>query len=89
MSVSRGPHRNVDAQLYRSEDAGCSWTQATDGFPATSEDNIDTFHLAFDPEGVAWAAVGEILYVSENARSTWQVYHQFEDPIRHIACPPG
>ena len=87
-SVSRGPHRNVDAQLFRSEDAGRSWTHVTDGFPSTSDDNIDTFQLAFDAQGSAWAAVAEILYVSVDAGKTWQVSHHFEDPIQQISCPP-
>ena len=84
-SVSRGPHNQVDAQLWRTEDAGLTWTHVTDGFPPAIVENIDTFHLDFDSSGTAWAAIGNSLRSSRDAGRSWQISHQFDEPIRLIA----
>jgi len=72
-TVSDGPHgEDVHGQLYRSEDAGRSWTHVADGFPASAAENIDTFHVVFSPEGLAWACVGRDLYVGRERATRWQ-----------------
>ena len=44
VSTSRGPHSRVDAQLYRSDDAGENWALVT-GLPEQIGENIDTFQI--------------------------------------------
>jgi len=48
--------------------------------------NIDTFHVAFDRCGTAWAVVGETLYRSNSHGKSWRVHWQAPEPIRMIAC---
>ena len=49
-TVSDGPlGSNVHGQLYHTEDAGHSWTQVTEGFPLSTRQNINTFHVLFSP----------------------------------------
>ena len=44
VSTSRGPHRQTEALLYRTEDAGASWT-LVNGLPENITANIDTFQI--------------------------------------------
>ncbi len=71
-AVSDGPRgADVHGQLYRTEDAGRSWKHVTEGFPPSTRGNIDTFHVAFSPEGVAWAVVDATLYMSGDRGEAW------------------
>lgn len=82
-TVSDGPHAG-NGQLYRSDDAGLSWSHVKNGFPETAEDNIDTFHVAFSLDGKAWACVGENLYVSEDEGKGWEEIWEAPVPIRMV-----
>ncbi|MFP4105215.1 MAG: WD40/YVTN/BNR-like repeat-containing protein [Phycisphaerae bacterium] len=85
-TVSDGPHGdNVHGQLYRSADAGMSWEQVTDGFPDSTEDNINTHRVAFDQAGIAWATAGNRLYRSEDAL-TFTCRWEAPEPIEAISC---
>jgi len=84
-TVSRGPHARVDGRLYRSDDQGRSWNHVTDGFPAETPSNIDTFQIAFSNDGRAWAPVDRNLFVSEDRGNTWTTYWQAPDPVKMIA----
>lgn len=80
-TVSGGPGNNVDAKLFRSADAGLTWTHATAGFPATTRHNIDTFQLTFSADGSAWAAVEETLYKSTDRGHSWTATFCAPKPI--------
>ena len=84
-TISGGPGSNVEGKLFRSTDAGCSWTHATSGFPPTTRNNIDTFHLTFSPSGTAWTAVEETLYTSTDKGETWTTPWQAPSPIIALA----
>lgn len=84
-TVSRGPHANVDGRLYRSDDRGRSWSHVTAGFPASTEQNIDTFQIEFTQDGRGWAAADRDLFVSEDRGQTWKVVWSAPDPVRQIA----
>ena len=84
-SVSDGPHGG-NGQLYRSDDAGIHWTHVTKGFPQSCERNIDTFHIAFDRSGTAWAAVDQTLFCSSDRGQNWTVAWTSPVPIKLIAC---
>ncbi len=87
-SVSKGPGGgDVQGQLYFSGDAGRTWTRALDGFPEV-RGNIDTFHLAFDAGGIAWAAVEDQLYRSEDGGRSWSGFWPAPDAIVALACAP-
>ena len=87
-TVSDGPHgEDVHGQLYRSEDAGRSWTHVADGFPAGTAENIDTFHVVFSPQGVAWAVAGRTLYVGWERATDWQPFWEAPEPIAMVAGP--
>lgn len=86
-SVSRGPRAEGTGQLFRSGDAGRSWEQAGDCFPAATTDNVDTFHVAFDAGGTAWASVEERLYRSEDRGRGWSVAWQAPAAILALSCP--
>ncbi|MFO7957881.1 MAG: hypothetical protein R6X33_12370 [Candidatus Brocadiia bacterium] len=86
-TVSDGPHGdNVHGQLYRSEDAGRNWSHVADGFPGSTVDNIDTFHVEFSPHGQAWAAVGHTLYVGRNRAREWEPFWDAPEPITMLSC---
>ena len=84
-SVSNGPGGG-DARLYRTEDAGVTWSHVVDGFPASNENNIDTFQVAFTPDGTAWAAVGSTLYAGRDGGSEWAAAWDAPDAIRMLAA---
>ena len=85
-SVSRGPHAEGTGKLFRSDDAGGSWTHVRDGFPAAARDNVDTFHVAFDAAGTAWAAVEEKLYRSGDRGRRWEAVWSASSGIRAVCC---
>ncbi len=63
VTVSDGPHGDdVHGQLYFSDDAGKSWQQVRGRFPESTPANINTFHVAFDNSGAAWAVVDNVVY---------------------------
>lgn len=86
-SVSEGPGGNVRGRLFRTENAGRTWTHVTDGFPETTRGNIDTFHLAFSPDGAAWAASDRTLYRSPDRGRTWKTAWEAPTDIALIAVP--
>ncbi len=72
-SVSEGPHgENVKGRLFRSDDAGVNWEHVKEGFPAYTENNINTHHVVFSSRGTAWAAVDKSLYTSNDRGRTWE-----------------
>lgn len=87
-TVSDGPHgEDVHGQLYCSEDAGRTWRHVCEGFPATTRQNINTFHMTFTPDRRAWAVVGCTLYVSHDRGKGWQESWAAPSPIAMIdAC---
>jgi Sortilin, neurotensin receptor 3, len=85
-TVSDGPHGDdVHGQLFRSEDAGHTWTHIQDGFPASTPQNIDTFHLRFDTRGTAWAAVGSALYAGRDHATRWERFWDAPEQILMLA----
>ena len=88
-SVSRGPRAEGTGRLFRSSDAGRSWVSPDAGFPETTLDNVDTFQVAFDAGGAAWASVGDRLYRSGDRGRSWAVEWKAPSPIVAISCPPG
>ena len=86
-SVSDGPHGgNVHGELWRTENCGKSWKHITEGFPASTEDNIDTFHITFDREGTAWAIVKDGLYVGRENGTRWELFWKAPDGIGMVSC---
>ncbi|MGD2175362.1 MAG: hypothetical protein PVJ27_08160 [Candidatus Brocadiaceae bacterium] len=85
-TVSDGPHgENVHGELYRSEDAGRHWTHVAEGFPESTPENIDTFHVAFAPDGSAWALVGNTLYAGGDRATDWRAFWQAPADIIMLA----
>lgn len=85
-TVSDGPHgENVHGQLYRSEDAGRTWQHVADGFPASTRANVNTFHVAFTPDGAAWAIVGKTLYCGEDRAQRWWEFWKAPEPLLMLA----
>ena len=86
-SVSDGPHgENVHGGLYHSDNAGLEWRHVTEGFPASTVDNINTHHVAFSTGGLAWAAVAGTLYVSRDRGLSWDAFWAAPAVIEMIAC---
>ncbi|MCC7265673.1 MAG: hypothetical protein IT369_24460 [Candidatus Latescibacteria bacterium] len=85
-SVSRGPGEEVEGRLYRSDDAGRTWTQVREGFPEITRANIDTFQVIFSTGGTAWAAVEDTLYRSADRGVNWERVWQAPEPIRLLSC---
>jgi photosystem II stability/assembly factor-like uncharacterized protein len=86
-TVSDGPlGNNVHGQLYLTGDAGHSWAHVTTGFPPSTRQNINTFHVLYAPEGLAWAAVDTAVYLSQDLGKSWTVFKEVPDPIVMISC---
>ena len=91
-TISDGPHGgDVHGQLWQSEDCGRNWRHVSGGFPASTPDNINTFHVALCDGGQAWAVVGRTLYVGKVRASRWEAFWTATEPILMIAgsfgCP--
>ena len=72
VSTSRGPHSRVDAQLYRSDDAGESWALVA-GLPEQIGENIDTFQIITVGESNALVVVDDTaLYQTDDLGLNWQ-----------------
>ena len=84
-SVSDGPHRG-NGQLYRTDDTGVHWTHITVGFPPSTQNNIDTFHIGFAADSSAWAVVEHTLYTSIDRGRSWTVGWEAPERIKQIAC---
>ncbi len=84
-SVSTGPHGNATGYLYRTDDAGKTWTHVTEGFPASTKGNIDTHQVVFSPQGLAWAAVGRTLFVGRDHARRWEPFGDLPASILMLA----
>ena len=84
-TVSTGPHGDAQGQLYRTDNAGRAWSHVTDGFPETTTGNIDTFQIAFTPDGHAWSVVDATLYGSQDRGRTWTSAWNAPSELRMIA----
>lgn len=85
--VSDGPSGlNVHGQLYRTEDAGVTWNHVTKGFPTSTPQNIDTFHITFAGKEVAWVTAEEVLYLSRDRGETWTMFWEAPEEILMISC---
>jgi hypothetical protein len=85
-TVSAGPRDSAAGRLYRTDDAGRTWTHVTDGFPPTTKGNIDTFHVAFSPRGLAWAVVDATLFVGRDRARRWSPFCEATQSITTISC---
>ena len=86
-TVSDGPHGdNVHGELWRTDDAGRTWRHITDGFPASTPDNINTYHVAFETDELAWAVVGDAVYVSGDGGVSWRQIWRGPEPIIMLAA---
>jgi hypothetical protein len=72
VSTSRGPHSRVDAQLYRSDDAGENWALVS-GLPEQIGENIDTFQIITVGGTKALVVVDDTtLYQTDDLGLNWQ-----------------
>jgi hypothetical protein len=95
-SVSDGPHgstassppsgENVHGGLYRTDNAGLDWQHVTEGYPASTVDNINTHQVAFSADGLAWGAVAGTLYMSRHRGLSWDAFWAAPAVIEMIAC---
>ena len=85
-TVSRGPGRNAEGRMFRSDDGGRRWTHVTKGFPSSTTGNIDTFRVAFSGDGQAWAAIDRRLFHSHDAGRGWEMCWEAPEAIGMIAC---
>jgi hypothetical protein len=85
--VSDGPRGvNVNGQLYFTEDAGINWTHVTEGFPESTRKNVDTFHIAYADEDIAWVTDEESLFMSRDSGKTWETYWKAPEEILMVSC---
>ncbi len=71
VSASKGPHGDVDAQLYWSNNEGRNWYPAK-GIPEKLQTNIDTFQLVIAKKGMALAIIDNIsLYETNDYGINW------------------
>jgi hypothetical protein len=84
--VSDGPTgANVHGQLYYTENAGKNWSHVTEGFPKSTNNNIDTFHIAYSSGKTAWVTDNNNLYRSTNKGKTWQLFWEAPEDILMIS----
>lgn len=83
----------VDGRLrvYRTEDAGASWTALTAGLPqrhvycTVLRDGMDSDHL--DPLGLAFGTSSGHLFVSDDRGDSWRLAAEFLPPVLSVrAC---
>jgi len=85
--VSDGPRgTNVHGQLYHTTDAGLNWTHINKGFPKSTRKNIDTFHITYAENDLAWVSDEENLYMSIDRGRTWSTHWKAADKIIMISC---
>lgn len=85
--VSDGPRgTHVHGQLYHTDDAGFNWTHVNKGFPESTRKNIDTFHIAYSENDLAWVSNEETLYMSRDRGKTWSTHWKAVDEILIISC---
>ncbi len=85
--VSDGPlGANVHGQLYYTDNAGGSWHHISQGFPSSTRHNIDTFHIAYMDEYIAWVADENKLYLSQDRGLTWELYWTAPEEILTLSC---
>ena len=83
--LSDGPSgSNVHGQLYRTENAGETWSNIETGFPKYTRKNIDTFHIAFGSQA-AWVTDEETLYRSMDDGKTWETFWKATEEITMIS----
>lgn len=87
--VSDGPTgSNVNGQLFYTEDGGQNWVHVTNGFPVSTRKNIDTFHIAYMKNDVAWVTDEKHLFLSKDRGKTWEHYWEAPGEILMISCRP-
>lgn len=85
--VSDGPMgSNVHGQLHWTSNAGETWLHVMDGFPESTRENIDTFHIAFQDKDTAWVTDQTNLYLSEDKGQTWELFWTAPKEISMISC---
>ena len=85
--VSDGPTGvNVRGQLYYSENSGGTWYHITQGFPLSTRQNIDTFHIVYMDENIAWVVDEDNLYLSQDRGQTWELYWSAPEEILSLSC---
>lgn len=83
-SVSRGP-RGGEARLFRSENGGGSWEPVNGDFPEALDRNIDTYHVTFTEDGIAWALVENRLYRGTESARFWSLAWEAPETLRRLA----
>jgi hypothetical protein len=88
--VSDGPSgANVRGQLHFTEDSGVNWSHISEGFPESTKKNIDTFHITFHGDDVAWVCDEKTLYLSGDRGKSWMPHWEAPEEILMISCLPG
>ena len=87
-SVSDGPHGdNFHGELHVTRNGGTSWEHVKKGFPESTTQNINTFHLSFSRNGMAWAAYDRILYRGKGPATEWECFWTAPEPIKMLSQP--
>ena len=85
-TVSNGPHGDdLQGGLFCTVDAGVHWQHITEGFPASTKQNIDTFQIGFSTDGAGLAVVDNVLYQGLDQASRWSKLWEAPDLITEIA----
>jgi photosystem II stability/assembly factor-like uncharacterized protein len=85
--ISDGPTGvNVHGQLYFTENTGVTWYHITQGFPPSTRQNIDTFHISYMDEHTAWVADEDRLYLSQDRGQTWELFWTAPEVILTLSC---
>ena len=85
--VSDGPMgSNVHGQLHWTSNAGETWIHVKEGFPESTRENIDTFHIAFQDKKTAWVTDEMNLFLSDDKGLTWKLFWTAPKEITMISC---